>query len=168
MLTILVKLFKALNSEQSPNQLAIAVSLAAILGLTPFLSLHNIVILFIALIFRINLTLLIVSYPLFALIGYLLSPFFNQIGSSLLQSVALTEFWTAFFNTLVGRWSNFYYSGVMGSFVVAIILAIILYPLSRLMIVAYRDKWLDKINQMHLVKLLKTSRFWQLYNQTQN
>ncbi len=166
MLSILVKLFKALNSEQSPNQLAIAVSLAAILGLTPFLSLHNIFILFIALIFRVNLSLLILSYPLFALIGYFLSPWFQQIGTSLLEMPALTDFWTAFFNTLIGRWSNFYYSGVMGSFVVACVTAIILYPLSRLMIVAYRDKWLDKINQIHLVKLLKTSRFWQLYNQS--
>ncbi|MDQ7048751.1 MAG: TIGR03546 family protein [Enterobacterales bacterium] len=165
MLTILVKLFKALNSEQSPNQLAIAISLAAILGLTPFLSLHNILILFIALIFRVNLTLLILSYPLFALLGYLLSPWFQQVGSSLLQAPSLTDFWTAFFNTLIGRWSDFYYSGVMGSFVIAILTAIILYPLSRLMIVAYRHKWLDKINQIHLVKLLKTSRFWQLYSQ---
>jgi len=163
MLSILVKLFKALNSEQSPNQLAIAISLAAILGLTPFGSLHNVIIIFIALMFRVNLTLLIISYPLFALLGYLLAPLFQQVGSSLLEATALTNFWTAFFNTLIGRWSNFYYSGVMGSFVISVVVAIALYPLSRIMIVAYRQQWLQKINQLQLVKLLKASRFWQLY-----
>ena len=79
MLTLFVKLLKALNSEQSAGQLAMAISLAVILGFTPFLSLHNVFILLIALWFRVNLSLLIISYPLFALIGYLLSSIFEWL-----------------------------------------------------------------------------------------
>ncbi len=47
MLALLMKILKALNSEQSPGQLAAAVSFAAIIGLTPLLSLHNFFILLI-------------------------------------------------------------------------------------------------------------------------
>ena len=112
MLTILVKLLKALNSEQSPGQLAVAISLAIMIGFTPLISLHNLLIVLIALWFRVNLTLLIVSYPLFALIGYLLSPMFESIGLNILQMPSLLPFWESFFNTLIGRWSNFYYAGV--------------------------------------------------------
>ncbi len=165
MLTIFVKLLKALNSEQSPAQLAIAISLAIIMGFTPLISLHNLLIVLIALWFRVNLTLLIVSYPLFAFIGYLLSPMFESIGLNILQIPSLLPFWGSFFNTLFGRWSNFYYAGVMGSFVVGLTVAIIMLPLVKFSVTAYRHKWLAKFEQFKVAKMLKASRFWQLYSE---
>jgi len=166
MLTILVKLLKALNSEQSAGQLAIAVSLAAILGFTPLMSLHNIVVILFALWFRVNLTLLVVSYPFFALLGFLLSTFFESVGLSLLQMPSLIPIWESFFNTLVGRWSNFYYSGVIGSFVISLIVAIILFPIVKTAVVAYREKWMEKFDQFRIVRMLKASKFWQFYMQS--
>jgi len=165
MLTIFVKLLKALNSEQSPNQLAIAISLSAILGLTPLLSLHNGVVIVIALWFRVNLSVLLVSYPLFAFIGFLLSPLFESIGLSILQAPSLLSLWESFFNTVVGRWSNFYYSGVMGSLIVSLIAAIVLFPVSKIAVTAYRKKWLTKIEQFKVTKMLKATKFWQLYSE---
>ena len=44
---LLAKLLKALNSDDSPWQLAFGVMLGMIMGLTPFLGLHSIIILFI-------------------------------------------------------------------------------------------------------------------------
>ena len=165
MLTILVKLFKALNSEQSLNQLAMAISLAIIMGFTPLISLHNLIIVLIALWFRVNLSLLIVSYPLFALLGYLLSPVFESIGLNILQMPSLLPVWESFFNTLFGRWSNFYYAGVMGSFMVGVVAAVLLFPLVKYAIVAYREKWLLRFNQFKIMKMLKASKFWQLYSE---
>jgi len=164
MLTVLAKLLKALNSEQSLNQLAFAISLSAILGFTPLISLHNIFVILIALWFRVNLSLLIISYPLFALMGYLLSPVFESIGLTILQMPSLTPLWNTFFNTLFGRWSEFYYSGVMGSFVLGVITAIILFPIVRILIRAYREKWMIKFNQFKVTKILKASKFWQIYS----
>jgi len=163
MLTILVKLLKALNSEQSPSQLAIAVSLAVVLGFTPILSLHNLLIIFFALWFRVNLSLLLVSYPLFVFIGFLLSSIFDSIGLQILQMPALQSVWESFFNTLFGRWSNFYYAGVIGSFTIGVIVAIILFPLVRFSVLAYREKWLQRFNQLKVMRMLKASKFWQLY-----
>ncbi len=166
MLTILVKLFKALNSEQSTSQLAIAVCLAIILGFTPLFSLHNLIIILIALWFRVNLSLLIVSYPLFAFIGFLLSSVFESVGLSILQSEGLVSLWESFFNTLFGRWSNFYYSGVIGSFVVSLTVAMIAFPLVKKMVQLYREKWLSRIEQFKIVKTLKATRFWEMYSST--
>ena len=168
MLTMLVKLLKALNSEQSTSQLSAAVSFSLILGLTPLLSLHNAFILLLIMWFRVNLTLLIISYPLFALLGFLFSSVFESIGLVILQAPFLTSLWEAFFNTLVGRWSNFYYAGVMGSFVVSVILALVLFPIISKGISIYRERWLTKINQLKIMKFLKTTKFWHLYSEKLN
>lgn len=163
MLTILVKIFKALNSEQSPRQLAIAASLAVIVGLTPLFSLHNIIIFLLVLWFRVNLTIFLVLWPLFSLFGMMLAPVAENLGLKILQTSALVPLWEAFYNTLPGRWSNFYYSGVIGSLVIAIGIALIIYPVSKNMVILYRDKWFEKFEQYQVVKMLKASKFWQLY-----
>jgi len=168
MLTLLVKIFKALNSEQSPAQLAAAVSFAAIIGLTPLLSLHNIFVLLIVLWFRINLTVFMVMWPLFSIFGLMLAPVAERLGLTLLQMPLLVPFWESFYNTLIGRWSNFYYSGVLGAVVLATVLAIIIYPISKMLISQYREKWLHKFEQYQVVKMLKASKFWQLYQSYSN
>ena len=163
MLTLLVKLLKVLNSEQSPRQIAAAISLAAIIGITPLLSLHNLVVIFAVLFFRVNLTLFLVFWPIFTLLGVVLSPLSESVGLLLLQAGALISVWESFYNTLLGRWSNFYYAGVLGSLVIAVATALILYPVSQKLIVAYRHQWLDKLERFKIIKLLKTSRLWQMY-----
>lgn len=163
MFSMIVKTLKALNSEQSAGQLAAAISLALILGLTPLISLHNILILLIALWFRVNLGMLILSYPLFALLGFLLSPVFDQFGYYLLNHASLQSLWTEFFNTAVGRWSNFYYSGVIGSLVISLLSAFLLFPLFRWLINSYRDKCSAVIEKLRISKMLKATNFWQRY-----
>lgn len=165
MLTILAKLLKALNSEQSAGQLAIAISLSVILGFTPIFSLHNLFIILVALWFRVNLTILIVSYPLFALLGFLLSPLFETIGLSILQMPSLNSMWEAFFNTLIGRWSNFYYTGVMGSLFIGLIVAAILFPITQFLVLSYRDNLKNRIEQFKIMKFVKASKFWHVYSQ---
>ncbi|MET1255004.1 TIGR03546 family protein [Aliikangiella maris] len=168
MLTILVKLFKALNSEQSPGQLAGAVSLAAIIGVTPLLSLHNVLVILLVLWFRVNLTMFIVAWPLFTVLGLILSQPAESIGLTILQAQSLVPMWESFYNTVVGRWSNFYHAGVIGSLVIALGLAIVLFPISNRAVSLYRDKWLEKVEQYRIVKLLKASKFWQVYQSLSN
>ena len=163
MLTILMKIFKALNSEQSPGQLAAAVSFAAIVGLTPLFSLHNLIIFLIVLWFRVNLTLFLIMWPLFSIIGLMLAPISELIGLNLLQLTSLVPIWESFYNTLLGRWSNFYYSEVIGGLVIASTMAIILYPICKMLITQYREKFLETFNHYKIVKILKASKFWQLY-----
>ena len=165
MLRMLAKLFKALNSEQNPSQLAIAISLAVILGLTPLFSLHNLIVVLAALWFRVNLTLIFISYPIFAFVGFILSPIFNDVGIYILNLSTLAPLWEIFFNTLVGRWSNFYYGGVMGSFIVSLVVAIAIYPIAKVLVVKYRKVLLEKVQQFRVVQFIKASNFWKFYSQ---
>jgi len=158
-----MKILKALNSEQSPSQLASAVSLAAIIGLTPLFSLHNAFVLLVVFWFRVNLSLFIVMWPIFSLFGLLLAPQAEALGLSLLQAPSLVPFWESFYNTLLGRWSNFYYGGVLGSLVIALCMAIVLFPISKVLITQYREKWLEKFEQFKVIRLLKTSKLWMIY-----
>jgi uncharacterized protein (TIGR03546 family) len=164
MLTLLVKILKALNSEQSPSQLAIAVSIAAIMGLTPFLSMHNLVLVLFAMWFRVNLGLLIVSYPLFAILGWMFSAQLEAFGFSLLQMPELQDFWISLYNNLGGRWSGFYFSGRLGSLVVSLVLAIILFPIVRFGVIKYREVVLEKFNSSKLMLWLKATKFMHFYN----
>ncbi|TQV72112.1 TIGR03546 family protein [Aliikangiella marina] len=168
MLSILAKLLKVLNSEQSPGQIAAAISLAAIVGFTPLFSLHNIVIFFFVLILRVNLTVFLVAWPLLTLLGVLIAPGAESIGLSILQNPSLIPFWESFYNTLIGRWSNFYFSGVIGGLVIGVITAVVLYPVSILLVNQYRTKLMQRFEQFHIVRLIKTTKFWQLYDSTAN
>jgi len=163
MLTVLAKILKVLNSEQSPNQIAAAISLAAIVGLTPLLSLHNLLVFLVVLAFRVNLTMFLVAWPLFTILGLAIAPVAESVGMSLLQAPALQTFWESFYNTLIGRWSNFYFSGVLGSLLIALVVALIGFPLFKVLVVNYRVSWLEKIEKYQIIKMLKASKFWQFY-----
>ena len=52
MITLLAKLLKVLNAEAEPGQISAAFCLAMIIGFTPVFALHNIVVVFAALVFR--------------------------------------------------------------------------------------------------------------------
>ncbi len=163
MLTLLAKILKALNSEQSPAQLSLALCLALIMGFTPLFSLHNLLIIMLALWVRVNLTFFIISYPLFAMLGWLLSPWLTAVGEALLQNPSLGSFWESFYNTLPGRWSGFYYTGVSGGLVVGVILAIMLFPVFQWLIKKYRETLYQKIQKTRIMMWLKASKFWQVY-----
>jgi len=163
MLTIIAKLLKALNSEQQPWQLALALSFASILGLTPLWSLHNLVVLFLLLLVRVNLSLVILSYPLFATVGWLASSAFENVGLYLLQQTSWQDFWTALYNHPLGRWLGMDYSARLGSLAVATGVALLLLPVASFLIRMYREKLLSSIKHTRLMTYLGASRLWQLY-----
>ena len=89
MLTLLAKLFQALNSESSSRQIALAIALGFAFGLAPLVSLHNLVILFIALFIRVHLSSFILSATVFSGISYLFSFALVGFGETLLTSQSL-------------------------------------------------------------------------------
>jgi len=163
MITILAKILKALNSEQAPSQLAIAILLAMIVGFTPLFSLHNLLILLLLLFVRVNISIFIVSYPLFAIIGWLISPLINTIGNLLLENDFLSSFWQYFYNTLIGRWSEFNFSGVVGGLSVAIVMGLVLYPFLIWGIVKYRNQIYQKMKNSKFMVAFKATHFWRIY-----
>jgi len=64
-LNALAKLLRALNSETDPAQIALGACFGFVMGLTPLFSLHNLVVLFLALVLRANLMAFLLSLTLF-------------------------------------------------------------------------------------------------------
>jgi len=163
MLRLIAKLLKVLNSESDPSQISLAFCLAMVLGLTPFYSLHNILILFLVLVLRVNLSAFILGWAFFSGVAYLLDPLFNRLGLWLLTLGSLQGLWTSLYNTNVFRLEKFYNSVVMGSLFFSIVLFIPLYSASNIGIRRYRDHVLAWIEKTRVMKLLKASKLYHMY-----
>ncbi|TQV84304.1 TIGR03546 family protein [Exilibacterium tricleocarpae] len=163
---LLVKLLKVLNAEDNPAQIALAVCLAAILGLTPLLSLHNLLILFLVLVLRVNISAFLLFALVFSGIAYLLDPLFHRLGHSLLTAEGLQGMWTLLYNTAAGRLSEFNNTLTLGSLVFAVALSVPLFFAAKTGVDRYRARLLPWVEKTHLVRVLKASRFYRLYTQT--
>jgi uncharacterized protein (TIGR03545 family)/uncharacterized protein (TIGR03546 family) len=156
----LMKLFKALNSAQTPWQVTLAIALGMVAGLTPMSGIQTVVILFLAFLLNIHLGLFFVASALFAGIGYLFDPWFEQVGYALLSSEGLRGMWTAWYNSGLMRMTNFNNTLVTGSTVVALLLAAPLYFLLGWAISHYRDALsvvLEKYPKLGLFGILKAT-----------
>ena len=116
MLTIFAKIFKILNSETEPFQISLALCFAMVAGLTPLWSLHNILVLLLVLLLRVNLTTFILAWIGFSGIAYLLDPVFHSFGYKVLTTASLQSLWTSIYNSILWRLTNFNNSLLMGSF----------------------------------------------------
>ena len=163
MLTIIAKIFKIMNSETEPFQISLSLCFAMIAGFTPLWTLHNLVILLLVLVLRVNLTTFIMGWIGFSGIAYLLDSLFHAIGFTVLTNTTLQGIWTSLYNATLWRLTNFNNSIVMGSLVVSLGLCVPLFLLSHLIVVKYREHILSYVIKLPLVKAFKTSEFYNTY-----
>ena len=156
MLSLLARLFKALNSEAAPGQVALGFALAMIPGFTPLFSLINLVVLLLVCILRVN-------FSAFSAIGYFLDPASAQLGEYLLTLPALTDTWTQLYQNDWLRISSFNNTVTMGGLVISILLLIPMTLISRILILQYRKRVLNWVNRLKIVQALKATKFWSLY-----
>ena len=155
-----IKFFKALNSAQTPWQVTLAITLGMVAGLTPISGLQTIVILFLAFLLNIHLGLFFVVSALFAGIGYLFDPWFEQIGYTILNSEGLKGLWTSWYNSGPLRMTHFNNTLVTGSTVVSLVLAVPLYFALGWAINHYRSSLaslLEKAPKLGLFGILKAT-----------
>ncbi len=155
MLRLIIKVLKALNSNEAPWQISLGIIFGSILGLTPFLSLHNLIILFLALVINLNISMLIVSCALFSIIAYALDPVFHQLGFAILTSPSLEGLWTQFFSCSILLLANLNNTIVMGSLIATLAAAIPLFFLLNILVVKYRDVYNTFIGKFPMLKFLK-------------
>tara|TARA_R110000868_G_scaffold81468_1_gene230596 strand:- start:777 stop:1280 length:504 start_codon:yes stop_codon:yes gene_type:complete len=159
----IAKLLKALNSDASPWQLAWGFTLGMIMGLTPMLGLHSLILLFVALFFRINLSAFLVAWALFSLLALALGSFMAGVGETLLSSANLIPLWTQLYSTTFGQLTQFYHTLTLGSLIVAILFSPILLVASKFLVLQYRGKVMVWVNKIKLVQFIKGSNFYRLY-----
>lgn len=160
---ILAKLLKALNSDSSPWQLAFGFTLGMIMGLTPILGLHTLILLFVVLFFRVNISSFLVAWALFALFTLPLDSLMASIGESLLTTESLQPFWTALYSSTFGQLTQFYHTLTLGSLIFTLLLSPVLLFASKYLVIQYRVKVMVWVNKIKLVQFIKGSNFYRLY-----
>lgn len=163
MLRLLAKTLKVLNSETDSGQISLALVLAMVMGLTPFWSLHNLIVLFLVLLLRANLSTFILGLALFGPLAYLVDPVFHRVGHYLLTADPLVGLWTALYNTLPGRLDRINNTIVAGSLVVSLALAVPAYWFFNLLIRKYREQAMQWVEKSRVAQAIRANRFYRIY-----
>lgn len=163
-LKFISKFIKVLRSGESPPLIAGGFTMGFIVGLTPFWTLQNVLLIMIAILTRINLAAMFFALFLFSFVAFIFDPIFHDLGFAVLVNVeGLKSLWTAMYNWPVAPFTRFYNTVVMGSLLTGLVLAFPVYLLAQKGVVAYRASWAEKIEQSKFVKSLRSSTLVQWY-----
>lgn len=163
---ILKQLFafiKLLNSETGNISLAAGMTCGFILGMTPTLSLHSLLIFLILFFFRIQIGAALVTAFFFKFVAFLLDPAFDMVGQKVLEIESLQGIYTTLYNMPLIPFTRFNNSIVMGSFVITFALSPIVFILSQYLIVKYRQTVLARFKTTKLWKAVEATKFYQWY-----
>jgi len=163
MIKMIAKFLKVLNSETEPGQISLAFSLAMILGLTPLMSLHNLVVILLMLVVRVNLSACILGWLFFSGFAYILDPLFNLIGLAVLTSKGLEGLWASLYAITIFRLAKFNNSIVIGSFLFSLVFFIPLYLISNQGIRKYRVYVLEWVQKTKLMRAFKANKLYKAY-----
>lgn len=164
LLKYIAKLLKALASEASPNQLAGGFVLGMIIGLTPVFSLHNLLVLVLILVIKVNIGMALLSFLIFSGVAFLADPLFHSFGVSLLENEGMQATWTSMYNNEWWAMSRFYNTVVLGSFVSAITLTIPMFFLFKVFVKQYRKHINERVQKWKLVKWFKGTKLYSIYS----
>lgn len=163
MVRTIAKLLRVLNSETEPGQISLGFCFALVAGLTPLWSLHNLVVLLLVLILRVNLSAFLLGLLFFSGLAYLLDPLFHRLGLALLTAGSLEGLWTSLYNSTLWRLERFNNSIVMGSLVFSLAAFVPFYLLSNMLIRRYRAHILAWVQKTRLMQMFKASRLYNAY-----
>ena len=155
MLGPIVKLIKAFNSDVAPEQISLGIAFAMFFGFTPFWSLHNLLVLLLVMVLRVNGAAFMAGGVLFSLVGYLLDPLFHQLGYFILKLQSLNGLWVMLYNSTLWRIENFNNTIVMGSLLFTLVMFVPVYLGSVWTIDKYREHIMAWINKLKLTRFLK-------------
>lgn len=163
-LKILAKFIKVLRSGDSPSQIGWGFALGTILGLTPLSSLHNLSVVLLLIIFKVNLSAALLSWILYSLFGWVLDPVFHAIGYTVLVRIPfLQSLWITLYNIPIAPLTRFNNTVVMGSLLSAMVLLLPHYFLFRWFVTRYRESWNKNIDKWKVIKVLKGSKLVKFY-----
>lgn len=164
MLRLIVRFIKVLNSETGPMQLSLAFSLSMVAGLTPLMSLHNIIVFFLVLVLRVNLSAFLLGWAVFSAAAYAMDSVFHLIGLKTLRAGALQGLWTYMYNSTLWRLERFHNTIVMGSLMVSLSLFVPLLIFTNAVVRRYRESFLARLGKTRVAQMLRASRLYSLYN----
>ena len=138
------------SRDYSVNQMAAGFVLGSALGLTPLLSLHNLLFLAAPIVLRLPLNTFLLAWIVSIPVGFLLDPVFHEVGSTLLSSEFLTPLWTGASNVPLLPLTRFNNTVTLGSFVFWAASCVPLFFLSRRGMGRYRDGLERSLSGIHV------------------
>jgi len=126
------------SRDYSVDQMAAGFALGAALGLTPLLSLHNLLFLATPIVLRLPIGTFLFAWIAAIPVGFLLDPAFHGLGSALLSSEFLETLWTQASNTPLLALTQLNNTVTLGSLVFWAAASIPLFFLSRRGVPSYR------------------------------
>jgi len=163
-LKTLNSLLKLLNGETAPSQIAAGIAFGLLVGLTPFLSLHNLFLFMLVFLLRVNLSMFFVSLGIFKLVAYWGDPAFDAFGYWMLVNLeVLRPFWISVTSGAVWPFFRFNNTVVIGSLVTGLLLWLPLFVWCIWAVKKYRSGWREQIRSSKFMKGLKATPIYGLY-----
>ncbi len=156
-------LIKALNSDGTPGQVAAGMALGLALGLTPLMSLHNLVVLLIAMMFTVSFPGFMLGWAIAVPFGFMLDPVFDRLGMALLTNDALLPMFAWITSTPVISLTRLNNSIVLGSLVFWLLALLPMYFVFRLVVARYRTDVYERIAKARVFQVVKASKVWDIY-----
>lgn len=147
-----LSLFRSLNANSHPGEIAHAVSLGFILGFIPKGNLLWIFFFVFFMFVRINKGAYFLSILVAAALAPRMDPLFDSIGFFVLTQPSLSPFFSTLLAIPFVAFTNFNDTLVMGSLCASFVLYIPLYAFTRLLIRVWRKTLLTKFVNIKLVK----------------
>jgi uncharacterized protein (TIGR03546 family) len=168
-LKLLHSLFNILNGDISTKQVAGGFAFGLIIGLTPTFSLHNLLVVLLICIIRVNVATVMFSYIIFGLISFLVNPISHQLGYLLLVRFEfLKSFWTILYNMPLIPLSGFNNTLLLGSLVISLILFYPAFMLSEKGLIRYRTSLKPKLDNTKFFKILRATKIYNWYTKIKN
>lgn len=166
-MTLLLKqifaFFKLLNSDTGTNQLAAGLALGLILGFSPMLSLQVLVAFVILFFFRIQIGAAFIAAFFFKFTAFLLDPVCDLIGRAVLEAEGLRPLFVSLYNMPLVPLTRFNNSIVMGSGLIAFLLAIPAFFVFKALIVKYRATVVARFRTTKIWKAWTATSFYKWY-----
>ena len=163
-LNIFSKILKILRSNESPNQIAGGFILGMIMGMAPFWSLFGVFLVFILIIFNLNIASALLAYAVFSMVVFLTDPLIHQLGYWLLAEVQwLKPLWTYLYHAPLVPYTSFNNTVYLGSIVVSLLLAVPVFIAVKKFVVNYREKYEERVKNWKWIKWIKASKVYELY-----
>lgn len=163
MLKQLFAFIKLLNSDTGTNQIAAGITTGLFWGFSPLLSLQGLALLVIVFFFRIQIGAALIFALLFSLIAWIIDPVAHELGAWALEVPKLQPVYTELYNMPLVPMTRFNNTVVMGSFFIALFLSPLVFALSRIFVLKYRELVLERFKNSKAFKALKASSLYNLY-----
>lgn len=163
-LNFIFKLIKTLHSGDEPRHIASGFALGSIIGLTPFLSLHNLLVFIIILTLNVSIPAAFFGIFFFGCFSYLLDAQFHDLGYFLLVKVEfLKPIWTYLYNIPIAPLTKFYNTVVLGSLTVSLLAFFPVYWGFKQTVQFYQANLAAKVDKLKIMKLLQGNNLYQMY-----